>query len=44
MEQKNYEKAQWNQRRAEKKPSKEHEQPIVQKDPRDGKPFYREEQ
>lgn len=44
MEQKEYVAARVEERRAETRPSKQHEQPIVVKTPKDGKPIYREEQ
>lgn len=44
MDQKEYLAAKVEERKAEKRPSKQHQQPIVVNDPRDGKPIYREEQ
>lgn len=44
MNQENYLKARVAERTAEKQPSKEHQQPIVKREPETGKPIYREEQ
>ncbi len=44
MKQENYLKARAEERKAEKQPSKQHTQPLVQKEPKSGRPIYRKEE
>lgn len=44
MTQQEYLRARVEERKAEKQPSKQHKQPLVQTDPGSGKPIYRKEE
>ncbi len=44
MTQQEYLKARVEERRAERQPSRQHEQPLVVKEPESGKPIYRKEE